>query len=138
MAVLRFSSEIRAQTSSSSPFIIAVLGREQGLALLPLPYTEVRAGEGSLAPSLSRAAPGSLPWAQGNALLQAHDGAWQSQGPAWLGTLPGRGVAVVEMAITVNLLLIKNTLFQLPGPRCTLRWRRVSGPVPSKTCPAKQ
>lgn len=47
------------------------------------------------------------------------------------------GAAVVEKTITLNLLLIKNTLFQLPGPRHTLHWRRELSPVPSKTCPAK-
>lgn len=65
MAVLRFSSEIRAQTSSSSPFVITVPGREQGPALLLLlPYMEARAGEGVLAPP-GRAAPGSLPQGPG-------------------------------------------------------------------------
>lgn len=47
------------------------------------------------------------------------------------------GVAVVEKTITLNLLLIKNTLFHLPGPRHTLQWRREASALPSKTCPAK-
>lgn len=37
------------------------------------------------------------------------------QAPVWPGASPGRGVATVEMAITPNLLVIKNTLSQLPG-----------------------
>lgn len=48
MAVLRLGCEIRAQTSSSSPFIIAALGRERGLApcSLLLPRTGPRMGLG--------------------------------------------------------------------------------------------
>lgn len=37
------------------------------------------------------------------------------QAPVRPGASPGRGVAAVEMAIMPNLLLIKNTLSQLPG-----------------------
>lgn len=47
------------------------------------------------------------------------------------------GVAVVKNTITVNLLLMKTTLFQLPGPRHTLHLRGEASPVPTKTCPAK-
>lgn len=84
MAVLRFSSEIRAQTSSFSR-LSSLLCQGRSEVRLCCHYLTWRQEQGKVLWLLQTAALNLLRCAWGKVLLQVHNGAWQSNGPAWLG-----------------------------------------------------